>query len=108
VFALGAICQIALGVLLAARTSNEELAGGLLNLVTWPMMFLSGIWFSLEGSAPWIVRLSRIFPLTHLIDAARAIMVDGAPLAAVWPQLAWLGAMTAAFLAAGALLFRWE
>jgi len=108
VFAIGGICMIALGILLASRTSNQELAGGLLNLATWPMMFLSGIWFSLEGSSPWLIQLSRVFPLTHLIDAARAIMVDGATLSAVLPQLGWLVAMTAVFLGAGALLFRWE
>jgi ABC-2 type transport system permease protein len=108
VFALGGVCNIALGILMASRTSNEELAGGFLNLATWPMMFLSGIWFSLEGSAPWLIALSRIFPLTHLIDAARKIMVDGATLAGVVPELTWLTAMTAAFLVLGALLFRWE
>lgn len=108
VFALGAVCLIALGVLVASRTSNQELAGGLLNLATWPMMFLSGVWFSLEGSPHWLMVLAQALPLTHVIDAARAIVVDGASLAAVWPQLAWLTAMTGAFLFGAALLFRWE
>jgi ABC-2 type transport system permease protein len=108
VFALGGICNIALGILVASRTSNEELAGGLLNFATWPMMFLSGVWFSMEGSAPWLIWLSKAFPLTHLNDAARAIMVDGATLGGVLPQLAWLGGMAAVFLALGAALFRWE
>ena len=47
---LGALSMIALGLTIAARFSSEELVGGLLNLLTWPMMLLSGIWFSLEGS----------------------------------------------------------
>lgn len=108
VFALGGICHIALGILIASRTSNEELAGGLLNLALWPMMFLSGVWFSMDGSAPWLIWLSKALPLTHLNDATRAIMVDGASLAAVTPQLLWLTGMTVVFLGAGALLFRWE
>ena len=108
VFALGSVCLIALGILVASRTSNLELAGGLLNLATWPMMFLSGVWFSLEGSAPWLIWLSKALPLTHLIDAARAIMVDGATLAGVVPELTWLSVMTLVFLALGAGLFRWE
>jgi ABC-type multidrug transport system permease subunit len=108
VFALGSICNIALGILIASRTSNQELAGGLLNLATWPMMFLSGVWFSLEGSASWLIALAKVFPLTHLNDAARKVMVDGAGLAGIVPELTWLGAMTLVFLFAGALLFRWE
>ncbi|MGZ5228392.1 MAG: ABC transporter permease, partial [Burkholderiales bacterium] len=46
----GAMCLIALGLLVAARITSEEFAGGVLNLITWPMMFLSGVWFSLEGA----------------------------------------------------------
>ena len=106
-FALGAVCHIALGILIASRTHSQELAGGLLNLATWPMMFLSGVWFSLEGSADWLVALAQIFPLTHLVNATRQIMLDGATLATVWPEAAIMAGMTAVFLAAGSALFRW-
>ncbi|MGH8401591.1 MAG: ABC transporter permease, partial [Gammaproteobacteria bacterium] len=44
---LGATSMISLGLMVSARVSSEEFAGGLLNLLTWPMMFLSGVWFSL-------------------------------------------------------------
>ena len=108
VFALGAVCHIALGILIASRTQSQELAGGLLNLATWPMMFLSGVWFSLEDNADWLLFVARLFPLTHMIDAARAVILDGAALPALWPQLAVLGGMTAVFLALGSALFRWE
>ena len=108
VFALGAFCLIALGLVVASRTHSQELAGGLLNLAIWPMMFLSEVWFSLEGSNPWLVRFAQIFPLTHLITASRRIMVDGAGLFDVWPQIAVLTGMSLAFLALGATLFRWE
>ena len=108
VYALGGICLISMGVLLAARTASQELAGGLMNMATWPMMFLSGVWFSLEGSPDWVVSAAALLPLTHLNDAARGIMVDGLTLAQVWPQLATLGVMSVVFLALGAALFRWE
>jgi len=51
---LGALSMIALGLTIASRFSSEEVVGGLLNLLTWPMMLLSGIWFSLEGSPQWV------------------------------------------------------
>ena len=108
IFTLGAACLISLGLLVAARAVSEELAGGLLNLLSWPMMFLSGVWFSLEG-APRPLRLfANLMPLTHIIDAARAVMTEGAGLAQVSGHLAVLAAMTAAFLAIGAWSFRWE
>lgn len=108
VLVLGGICLTALGLIVAARTASEELAGGLLNMMSWPMMFLSGVWFSTEGLHPWLQSGARVLPLTHVIDAARAVMIDGAGLAAIAPHLAVLAAMSVAFLAVGAALFRWE
>ena len=106
--ALGALSMIALGLTIAARFSSEELVGGLLNVLTWPMMLLSGIWFSLEGSPQWIQWLAHVFPLTHVLDAARAVMLDGAGLAQIAPNLAYLALTALAFLSIGAWSFRWR
>jgi ABC-2 type transport system permease protein len=105
---LGALSMIALGLTVAARFSSEELVGGLLNLLTWPMMLLSGIWFSLEGSPRWIQWVAHVFPLTHLLDAARAVMLDGAGLSQIAPNLVYLAITTLVFLAFGAWSFRWR
>ncbi len=108
VFTLGAVSLISLGLLVAARIASEELAGGILNVLSWPMMFLSGVWFSLEGTNPLVQKLALLFPLTHVIDAARAIMIDGAGLAGISTQLVVLTLMSAVFLLLGAVLFRWK
>jgi ABC-2 type transport system permease protein len=105
---IGALSMIALGLTIAARFSSEELVGGLLNLLTWPMMLLSGIWFSLEGSPRWVQWVAHVFPLTHVLDAARAVMLDGAGLGQIAPQLLFLGATALAFLVFGAWSFRWR
>jgi ABC-2 type transport system permease protein len=105
---IGALSMIALGVTIAARFASEELVGGLLNLLTWPMMLLSGIWFSLEGSPRWVQWVAHVFPLTHVLDAARAVMLDGAGLAQIAPHLLFLAATALAFLAFGAWSFRWR
>jgi ABC-2 type transport system permease protein len=106
--ALGALSMIALALTIAARFSSEELVGGMLNLLTWPMMLLSGVWFSLEGSPRWVQWVAHVFPLTHLLDAARAVMLDGAGLRQIAPHLVYLAATTLAFLAFGAWSFRWR
>ncbi len=105
---MGALSMVALGLTIAARFSSEELVGGLLNLLTWPMMLLSGIWFSLEGSPQWVRWVAGIFPLTHVLDAARAVMLDGAGVAEITPDLSYLAATSVAFLAFGAWSFRWR
>jgi ABC-type multidrug transport system permease subunit len=107
-FALGAVCLISLGLLTAARLTSEEFAGGVLNVLIWPMMVFSGVWFSLEGTHPWVQKFAQVFPLTHLVNAARAIMLDGAGAADVYPQLLALGVMSAVFLTLAVGLFRWE
>lgn len=108
VLTVGAISLISLGMVVAARATSEELAGGLLNLLSWPMMFLSGVWFSLEGVHPWLRVFAQILPLTHIVDAGRAIMIDGAGLAAISGHLLALTAMTLGFMVIGAWMFRWE
>ena len=72
------------------------------------MMFLGGVWFSLDGSPGWVRTAANALPLTHVIEASRAIVNDGAGLAAVTPHLVYLAVASVVFLAAGSALFRWE
>jgi ABC-type multidrug transport system permease subunit len=104
----GSISMISMGLMVAARVTSEELAGGLLNMVTWPMMMLSGVWFSLEAASDWVRQVAAVFPLTHMLDAARAVMLDGAGLTEVMPEIVILLGMSVIFLAVGAFTFRWH
>jgi ABC-2 type transport system permease protein len=108
IFALGSASMISLGLLVAARVTSEELAGGVLNMLSWPMMFLSGVWFSLEGAPRALKLFANAMPLTHMIDAARAVMTEGATLAQVSGHLYVLGGMTVVFLVVGSLTFKWD
>ena len=105
---VGAIAMISLGLIVASRISSEEVAEGVLNVLTWPMMFLSGIWFSLEGASPGIRTFSKFFPLTHIVDGMRAIIIDGASLASLWPQMLFLLILSAVFLTIGSIIFKWS
>ncbi len=108
VLLMGCIAMISMGLMMAARVTSEELAGGMLNMVTWPMMMLSGVWFSLEAASEWIRNIASLFPLTHMLEAARAIMLDGAGLSQVAPQLSIMFVMSALFLFVAAVMFRWH
>jgi ABC-2 type transport system permease protein len=104
----GAVFFASLGLVVAARLHNEELADGILNIIAWPMLMLSGVWFSMEGAGPAAQTVSKFLPLTCLVDAARAVMVEGAGLAQVLPQVAMLTGASVLLLLLAAWLFRWD
>jgi ABC-type multidrug transport system permease subunit len=104
---VGCIAMVSLGLMIAARVTSEELAGGLLNMISWPMMILSGVWFSLESAGEAVQSLANLFPLTHILDSARAVMLDGATVVDIAPKLVMLTALSVVFLGVGARYFRW-
>jgi len=104
---VGSVAMTALGLIIAARVTSEELASGMLNIFSWPMLVLSGVFYSIEEAPQWLQGLAQWLPLTHILDAARAIMLDGAGLWEVRGALMALVAMSIALLALGASLFKW-
>ncbi len=108
IFSLGGFSMISLSLIIASRSSSEEFAGGALNLISWPMMLLSEVWFSLEGAKPWVKNAAQAFPLTHLTAGVRRIMNDGASLYDIRYNVIVLSVMSVLFLAIGSLLFRWR
>ncbi len=105
---LGAFSLITLGLLVASRSKSEELIGGLLNLSSWPMMLLSGVWFSLEGAPNAVKVFADFLPLTHLVAGARKIITEGATLADISYHVSILIGMSVLFLALGAYFFSWN
>ncbi|MDM8525419.1 ABC transporter permease [Desulfococcaceae bacterium HSG8] len=106
-FSLGSISIISLGLVVAARGSSEEFANGVLNMISWPMMFLSQVWFSLEGAPGWVHVFARFFPLIHITEGMRRIMNEGATLGELSSQIMALSAMTLVFMLIGSALFKW-
>ena len=106
--AVSSIAMISLGLMVAARLASEEVAEGVLNLMTWPMIFLSGIWFSLEGASQWVIFTAKLMPLTHIVDGLRTILIDGASLAQLMPQITVLLGLSALFIAVASLIFKWR
>ncbi len=108
VFFLGGLNLCSIGLILASRGTSEEFTSGILNFISWPMMFLSEVWFSLEGSPQAVQDFARLFPLTHLLTAARRIMNEGGGLADIQFECIILTVSTMICLAIAALLFSWN
>ena len=72
------------------------------------MMLLSGVWFSIEGSPEILQNITNLFPLTHFVIAIRKIMLDGAGLIDVYPNILFLVASSLLFLILSSVLFKWD
>lgn len=108
IFIAGALCMISIGLMVASRLRTEELADGLLNLFSWPMLLLSGVWFSMEGASTLAQMASHLMPLKYLVDGARAVMIDGAGVIEILPQLVVLLSLAVVLLGLATRLFKWE
>jgi ABC-2 type transport system permease protein len=104
----GIFTFIGIGAVLASVAKTQESGVSLVQLVNFPMMFLSGLFIPLQILPDGLRSVVGVLPATHLASIMRHIMVD-APIAYSIPTS--LGVM-AAWLAGGLLLasrmFRWE
>jgi len=64
-----------LGLLIGARMRSQQGFQILMQLVIFPMMFLSGIFFPISGVAIWLEVLSKLNPVTYGIDAIRQVFL---------------------------------
>lgn len=95
-------------LLVSSRVRTIEAASGLVNLLTVPTWILSGVFFSAERFPEAIQPLIALLPLTALIDALRAHMLQGAGFIDVAPQLAVLTGWLVVSFALAMRLFRWK
>jgi ABC-type multidrug transport system permease subunit len=105
---LGALAFTGLGLLVAARPRTIEGVSGLMNLAMVPMWVFSGIFFSTERFPAALQPFVQALPLTALNDALRAVMLDGAGLAATAPELVNLALWGVTSFAVALRIFRWQ
>jgi ABC-type multidrug transport system permease subunit len=105
---IGALEFCGIGILIASRAKTIESVSGLMNLVMLPLYTLSGIFFSYEQFPEAVHPYIKWLPLTPVIDALRAIWLDGASLASQWYELMIMSIWCALSFTIALLLFRWS
>lgn len=105
---LGAMAFLALGYVIASFASTEDAANGMTSVVQFPMMFLSGVFFSIDQMPEFMQVIARLIPLTYLADALRQVMVGGAAFAPLWVCFAVLAAWLVGCFAIASRKFRWQ
>ena len=105
---LGAVSFLALGYVLASFTRTEEAANGITQVVQFPMMFLSGVFFPIEAMPQFLQSIARLIPLTYLADALRQVMVGGTPFAPLAVCAAVLLGWLVVCFAIASRKFQWQ
>lgn len=108
VAALGSIVFLGIGFAVAGWARDENQATPVAQLIQFPMLFLSGVFFPREGLPQWLESITNILPLTFLVDALRKIATEGASLLSVRSELLGLVIWGIVIYIIAALVFRWE
>ena len=109
VFLMFSIAMIfGIGLAAGGWAENERQAAPLVNLITFPMMFLSGTFFPRFLMPQWLQHITNYLPLTPVIDGVRLIATEGKSLLDLGTQLAVMAVWTVLIYIIAFRVFRWE
>ncbi len=104
----GASAFAGLGLLVASRVRTTEAVSGLMNLIMLPMWLFGGIFFSPDVYPDAMQPLIQALPLTQLLSALRAVILEGAGLASLGFELGVLAVWAIVTFVLALRFFRWE
>ncbi len=95
---LSTLMFISIGFFVAAISKTQEGGTALVNLINFPMLFLSGVFFPVDSMPDFLKPIIAAFPLTYTADSIRQVMIGSPPIHSqminLLVQLAWLLAMS--------------
>jgi ABC-type multidrug transport system permease subunit len=104
----GSLSFSALGLLIASRARTIEAASGIMNVVMMPMWIVSGVFLSSQRFPDVVQPIIRALPLTALIDALRATMLQAVGLQQLGHEVAALAIWLVVCFTLALRLFRWR
>jgi ABC-2 type transport system permease protein len=105
---LGTLTFISIGYFAVSRARTVEGAQPVIQLVQFPMLFLSGIFFPIDIMPAFIRPIVNALPLTYLGDALRQVMVQGTPAYPLYVDIAVLAGWLVVCMVLAVRFFRWE
>ena len=105
---VGSLAMLSIGFVIGSFTKKAEAAQTISTLISFPMMFLGGSYFSTAGAPDFLQPVIQALPLTHINDALRQVINNGASLASVQSDVYILLAWTIAGLLLASRAFRWS
>jgi ABC-2 type transport system permease protein len=105
---LGGLLFISMGFTMSTIAKTEESAAPVANIIIFPMLFLSGVFFPFEAMPQWLQNIAYYFPLRFLAHAMRAVMTEGASLWAIRTDIYWLIIWSAVMIILAVSFFRFS
>ena len=104
---LGPMLFAALGMLVGTVTKSPETAGVIGNIVTFPMMFLSGTFFPISTMPQYLQTVAHVLPLFYIIEGLNNAMVYG-NISGALIDVAVVVVITAVIFILAVKLFKWR
>jgi ABC-2 type transport system permease protein len=108
IIGLALLIFLAVGFGVAGWAKNEDQAAPVANLISLPMLFLSGVFFPRDAMPEFLRGITQYMPLTYVNEALRGVMNDGAGLVDLGPQLLGMGVWAVITFVIAVRLFKWE
>ena len=105
---ISTISLLGIGLIIGGWANNDKQAAPIAQLVAFPMMFLSGVFFPVFLMPEWLQNIAKWIPLTHVNDGLRLISSQGRSITDVWPQIWPLLIWGAVAYIVASKVFRWE
>ncbi|TXC89373.1 ABC transporter permease [Metabacillus litoralis] len=105
---LGTLAFMSLGFIIAGIAKNPESAGPIAGFVTFPMLFLGGVFFPISNMPDFIQPIVKVLPIAHLSSALRETMNIGTPFLELGTETLILGAWLVGGFALASYVFKWE
>lgn len=98
--------NLTLGLLISTRAQSQFQAMQMTFFVFLPSILLSGFMFPFSGMPRPVQWLAEVLPLTHFLRLIRGVMLRGASLWELWPDVLALLAFITVMMSAAILRFR--
>lgn len=108
VILLGTAVFLSIGFCLGSIAKTQETIQAIANLVTFPQMLLSGIFYPIDSLPAFVQPLAQLLPLSFVANGLRSIIVDGAGLLDLLTTFAGLGIWGVVALVLAIRLFVWK
>jgi ABC-2 type transport system permease protein len=104
---LGPFFFVSLGMLVGTVSNTPEAASVVGNLVTFPMMFLSGTFFPVSSMPKYLQAVAHVLPLYYMIEGLNEVMIYS-NFEAAYVDMALLLAISVVVFALAVKFFRWR
>ena len=104
---LGPFMFVSLGMLVGTVSTSPESAAVVGNLITFPMMFLSGTFFPVSGMPTYLQMVAHVLPLFYVIEGLNNVMIYN-NYSPAYVDLAVLAVIAVVFFALAVRLFKWR